>query len=122
MGGDVAAGDIVPLAIQDVSALDRTRNHAWRCATRTAELAVGAIHVDLRLFREKCRQHDRVTGGQSEHPTARRATSGYFHHHPRKRSEIEFIAAEPTRLEDAVEAGRDKLVVGLRRNATQRFT
>ena len=67
--------------------------------------------LDLRLLAPVRRHLEGMRGRQAETPSDRRMAARDLQHDAIERCEIELIAAEHFRLADAIEPGRDELLV-----------
>jgi hypothetical protein len=54
-----------------------------------------------------------VAGSEREHPGAFRAPARYCDHDANEIGQRELVAAEAARLQDAIETGREKSIVGV---------
>ena len=79
--------------------------------------AVAERRAGLRTLVER-RHQKRVPGRQRQHPSAVRAAARNFDHHPQKGGQVEFIAAEDSWLQDAIETGGSESLIGVVRDAT----
>ena len=120
MGGMVTAGRVVPGAADEVASVRGECVAGLNRPARNADLAVRPVDLNLGLLLEK-REQLRVPGRQREHPPARRAAARNLAHDPHEVAEAELVAAEPTRLERAVEARIDECSVGLVEKTTRRL-
>ena len=112
MGRRVAARDVVERPGALVAAVDLARLAGPQPA-RHADLAVGAVDVDLPLLGPERREHVGVARGQRVGPAARRAAARELDRDARERREVELVAAEPPRLQDPIEAGLHEVAAGL---------
>ncbi len=108
------AGGIGPAARDHIAAIHPRPLAAGRCAMRCAEVPVGSEDLSLHLFREVRPHHQGVGGSEGEAPGRAGMAAADLHHHPQEGGEVELIAAEHLRLQDAVEAGRLERLVHLR--------
>jgi hypothetical protein len=112
VGRRVAARDVVECPGAPVAAVDLVRLARPQPA-RHADLAVGAVDVDLPLLGPERREHVGVAGGQRVGPAARRAAARELDRDARERREVELVAAKPPRLQDPIEAGLHEIAAGL---------
>ena len=112
MRGEVAAGSVVPGAFHAIAAIAGNANAAGHADAGSAHIARGAEDFALSAFGQ-LRRENRVAGSEREHPGAFRAASRDRDHDPNEIGQREFVAAEKSRLQDAIEAGSKESIVGV---------
>ncbi len=112
VGGDVAACAVIPLAGEAKAIGCDGGVASWRDDSRYAGIAAFGIDFALGLLREEAKNGCGLGGEQGENPAAIRAAAGDFKQQAHEIRDGEFVAAVAARLENAIEAGVEKIAVG----------
>ena len=106
-----AARAVVPRAVDEVAAIDRSGGATRRVTRCAAELPDRAEHLTLGALGVEGTRLQRVCGIERQAPARGRTSARNLDDHAVERGDVELIAAEHPRLQDAVEAGvRERLV------------
>ena len=106
-----AARAVVPRAVDEVAAIDRSGGATRRVTRCAAEVPGGAEHLTLGALGVEGTRLQRVRGIERQAPARGRTSARDLDDHAVERGDVELVAPEHPRLQDAVEAGvRERLV------------